>query len=262
MGVWNDYDAQMEVLGKTYRERTLKEAKRSINYKLPQSLSYKTVTINGVEQKVSILSRSKLNEKKICAMPDEHLTHGGLVDFAGNKWLVTEIDADNELYEHGVMQQCNHLLKWIDKLGRIIEKWCIVEDGTNYLVGEKESNIITVGDSRIAITIPKDNDTITLGRGKRFLIDDTDSQEVLAYQITKSNRLYNNYNDNGIFRFILRETNMTDNDNKELRIADYYNYRSRKTIGKEHTDKDMSYEEVLENPTGEPTIDTDKGVWL
>lgn len=262
MGVWENYDTQMEILGKTRRERTLKNAKRSIDYKLPQSLSYKSVLIDSVEQQVAILSRTTLSEKKICALPDEHLIHGGLVDFAGHKWIITEIDADDELYEHGLMKQCNHLLKWIDRSGKIIEKWCIVEDGTTYLIGEKEGSLMTVGDSRVAVTLPKDEDTITLGRGKRFLIDDINSQEVLAYQITKSNRMYNNYNNKGVFRFILRETNMTDNDNKELRIADYYNYHSKKTIGKEHEDKEMSYEEVLENPIGEPTTDIDKGVWL
>ena len=81
---------------------------------------------------------------------------------------------------------------------------------------------MSVGDARIAVTVPKDSDTVNLKRGNRFLIDDVDTNEVLAYQITKPNRLYNIFNNKGIFRYILKEVNPTDNDNLELRVADYY----------------------------------------
>jgi hypothetical protein len=80
---------------------------------------------------------------------------------------------------------------------------------------------MTTGDARISITIPKDSDTVKLNRGRRFLIDDPHTNNVLAYQITKPNRLFNVFNNNGVFRFILSEVNVTDNDNLELRVADY-----------------------------------------
>lgn len=222
MSVWDTYNARLVVNGNTRRENALARTQGYINRKLSSSLSYQPITINNVSQKVSIVDTEELNIKTICALPGESLLHGGIVDWEENKWLITEIDAHNEVYEKGTMQQCNHLLRWRDISGNIIEKWSIVEDGTKYLIGEKQEDIMSVGDARIAVTVPKDSDTVNLKRGNRFLIDDVDTSEVLAYQITKPNRLYNIFNNNGIFRYILKEVNPTDNDNLELRVADYY----------------------------------------
>lgn len=223
MGSWENYASRIEPNGSTQREYIKKLTADRINYKIKNSLSYKSVLINGRKQNVAIINKSELNEKKICSLPNEHLIHGGLVDWSNCKWLITELDSHNELYETGIMQQCNYPLKWVNNNGEIIEKWCIVEDGTKYLIGEKVSDIMAIGDARIAITIGKDSDTIELSRGKRFLVDDLDSGSPLAYQITKPNKLYNIYSDEGVFRFILNEVNLTDNDNTELMIADYYN---------------------------------------
>lgn len=222
MSVWDTYNARLVVNGNTRRENALVRTQGYINRKLSSSLSYQPITINNVSQKVSIVDTEELNIKTICALPGESLLHGGIVDWEENKWLITEIDAHNEVYEKGTMQQCNHLLRWRDLSGNIIEKWSIVEDGTKYLIGEKQEDIMSVGDARIAVTVPKDSDTVNLKRGNRFLIDDVDTSEVLAYQITKPNRLYNIFNNKGIFRYILKEVNPTDNDNLELRVADYY----------------------------------------
>lgn len=222
MSVWDTYNARLVINGNTRRENALARTQGYINRKLSSSLSYQPITINNVSQKVSIVDTEELNIKTICALPGESLLHGGIVDWEENKWLITEIDAHNEVYEKGTMQQCNHLLRWRDLSGNIIEKWSIVEDGTKYLIGEKQEDIMSVGDARIAVTVPKDSDTVNLKRGNRFLIDDVDTSEVLAYQITKPNRLYNIFNNKGIFRYILKEVNPTDNDNLELRVADYY----------------------------------------
>ena len=81
--------------------------------------------------------QEELAIKKICLLPGDVLPHGGLVDYADNKWLITEVDASNEVYHSGMMQQCNHIIRWIDRNGDLIEKWSIIEDGTKYLIGER-----------------------------------------------------------------------------------------------------------------------------
>lgn len=81
---------------------------------------------------------------------------------------------------------------------------------------------MTIGDSRLALTIAKDDGTRQFKRGMRFLIDDPDSAEILAYEITKSNRMFNLFNGVGVYRFILREVTLTSDDNLELQVADYY----------------------------------------
>ena len=223
------------------------------------------VEINGAKQLVVIEHyRNEYSYKKIIALPGDHLKHGGIVDFADNKWLITELDANNEIYERGIMRQCNHILRWIGKDGTLHEKWCIVEDGTKYLIGEKEKEMMTIGDGRIALTIGKDDETTELCRGLRFLIDDEDSEFVTAYQITKSNKLYNVYNGDGVFRFILNEVQLQSGDNKELRIADYDNWKPTTPMPGDHIDSEATIAEIVSAATTEaatPPDDNKKG-WL
>ena len=135
---------------------------------------------------------------------------------------------------------------------------------TTDLIGERTRELLTIGDARIAVTVGKDEDTIELERGLRFLIDDTDSEAVLAYQITKPNKLFNVYNGKGVFRFILNEVQLTDDDNKELRIADYYHWRPHMDLDSDHVDSDYTVAEIVAagNEAAAVTPDDNKEVWL
>lgn len=262
MGAWDTYKARMEVNGTTRRDRALKHTQGYISNKLLNSLSCHSVLINGVQQTVSIINQKEsMTIKRICALPNEPLEHGGVVDFADSKWLITEIDANDEVYASGIMRRCNYLLKWLNREGKVIEKWCVVEDGTKYLIGEKAEDMMSIGDARIAITISKDDDTIELRRGMRFLVDDMDSSAVLAYQITKPNKLFNIYDGKGVFRFILNEVNLTDDDNVEQRIADFYNWKPYQPLDNEHQDTDVTAEEIVDSAKPVDN-DDEKKVWL
>lgn len=264
MNPWADYNARMTCAGDTRRDTRVTRAQDWISRKAPSSPGFHEVKINGQNQYITVRHQEEMSLKRICAMPGEHLTHGGLVEFADNIWLITEIDPDNEVYERGLMQRCNHQLKWINKSGKLIEKWCIVEDGTKYLIGEKAAQLMSIGDARIAVTVGKDEDTIELDRGMRFLIDDLDVENPLAYQITKPNRFFNQYNGEGIFRYILNEVNVTVNDDTELRIADFLSWKPEKETDSDHRNTDNTVEEIVEQAYAESEeIPGDfKEVWL
>ena len=157
-------------------------------------------------------------------MPDDDLTHGSLIYWMDNYWLITERDANTTIYTRAKMIQCNHLLKWVSDDNVICEQWCIIEDGTKYLTGEFEDRnfIVTRGDSRISMTIARNPETVKMNRLHRFIIDDTQSARPLAYQLTKPLKLGWSYNNQGAYKFVLQEVTTTDNDNLELGIADYY----------------------------------------
>lgn len=264
MSAWDRYEAYRDALGRSKREMWIQHTRTNVARKMLESPSCYDVQINDVEQTVLVISTAEFDQKKIISLPGEHLEHGGLVTWMGNKWLITELDADGQIYDRGIMQQCNHILRWISKDGTLKEKWCHVIDGTKYLIGEKASQLITIGDARIAVTIGKDSDTIELARGLRFLIDDTDSEAVLAYQITKPNKLFNVFNGKGVFRFILNEVQLTDNDNKELRIADYYNWHPEMATDSDHVDSDYTVAQIVSaaQEAAAETPDDDKEVWL
>lgn len=264
MSGWDLYTNYREARGRTKREMWVQHTRANVARKMLDSPSCREVQINGVDQTVCIVHTAEFGQKKIYSIPGEHLEHGGLVSFANNKWLITEMDADNIIYDKGIMQQCNHILRWIGKDGTLKEKWCYVVDGTKYLIGEKTKEFMSIGDARIAVTVGKDEDTIELERGLRFLIDDTDSESVLAYQITKPNKMFNVFNGKGVFRFILNEVQLTADDNKQLRIADYSKWKPSMALDSDHVDSEYTVAEIVSMATEEASIppDDEKEVWL
>ena len=251
MSVWNTYEARFNAPvydeSDPKRYAALDHAQSRMQRKITASLSYQNVKVDGKDRRLSIADdASNYNTKKIFSMPGEDLPHGSIVHWNDAIWLVTEVSVKNDIYTKGKMRQCNYYLKWIDDKGNIIGRWCVVEDGTKYLIGERQEDIIAVGDARMAVTIGKDKDTNKLKRGMRFLIDDMDSEDVLAYQITKPNKLFNVYNGRGVFRFIMNEDTVKDVDNIELRIADYYNWKPKPDALKPYPKVDSTFEDIAD----------------
>lgn len=231
MSIWDSYQSRLNTRGETRREAVLQKEKNFLLRKLPDHLSYHTAIIDGEEREVAIINSDNFEIKTIISMPGEDITGGSLVEWMDNKWIVTAKDANNEVYTKATMTQCNYLVRWIADDGEIVERWCIIADGTKYLVGETVSqyndNGMSLGDTRISMTIPRDPYTLKLSRDNRFLIDDYDSENVLAYRITKPFKIGGVYNGEGAITFVLIEVNTEDDDNLDLHIADYYKHFPR-----------------------------------
>lgn len=224
MNPWNIYESRTQ--NKVSRRDTILQREKSyLSRKIPNSLSYHSLTIDGESRNMAVINSDNLNIKRLCTMPGEDLPNGGLVRWSDNYWIIIERDPNNEVYTRGIMKQCNYLLRWIDN-GEIIERWCIVEDGTKYLTGEygDRNYIVTRGDSRVSVTLPRDKYTVRLGRDNRFLIDDPDAGTILAYRLTKPFKVGGVYNGTGAMIFVLAECNTEDTDNFEKMVANYYDY--------------------------------------
>lgn len=263
MGIWDSYFERVSDVG-SYREAAIEDAKMQISITAPESPSFHEIKMNGRTIHATITKGQTISEKRISAIPNERLIHGGIVEFAGGHWLITELDADNEIYDRGTMIRCNHILRWIGEDGELKQKWCYIEDGTKYLIGEHAELKMSVGDSRIALTIGKDSDTIALKRGMRFLIDDVDSEDVIAYQITKANRLFNIYEGEGVYRFILKEVQLTQHDNIQMRIADYSNWEPPTENDSAHVDSDSSVSDIVSDAIKESgsAPEDNEGGWI
>ena len=233
MDVWNSYQSRLAARGGTVRDVRLNRERGFLGRKLPNHLSYHRVLMDGAERQVAIINSDNLNQKTVCSMPGEEILCGAMVQWAGNHWLVTEVDANNEVYTKAIMLQCNYPLRWIAGDGNIIERWCIIDDSTKYLTGETVSsyneNGMVLGDTRMTMTIARDEYTVQFTRENRFLIDDFDSHTVLAYRLSKPFKVGGVYNGHGALRLVLTEVNTEKDDNLELHIADYYKRFPRKT---------------------------------
>lgn len=244
MGAWDTYEHRITIRGSSKRGNALRREIHALNAKEKDSLSFHTVDIDGDVRDVMIINSDNLEEKTIISKPQEDLYEGMLVDWMDNFWLITERDANSEVYTKAKMIQCNYLLKWVSDDDVIHEQWCVIEDGTKYLNGilEDRNFIITRGDSRIAMTIARNEYTKKFGRKNRFIIDEPDSDFKIAYELSKPLKVGHTYNDKGIYKFVLQEVQTTKDDNIELSIADYYKHFPSETS--------MTQVDDMEMPTG------------
>lgn len=130
---WDKFRSRMEVNGKSQREASLNREKEYIRRKIRNTLSFHEAVVDGVEQELAIINTDNMDTKTVIAMPDEDIRHGAIVEWMGEHWIVTAKDYNTEVYAKAKMRQCNYLLRWVD-VGEdgpeIIERWCIIEDGT------------------------------------------------------------------------------------------------------------------------------------
>lgn len=126
------------------------------------------------------------------------------------------------------------------------------------LTGEYEDRnfVVTRGDSRIAMTIARNSMTSRFGRDDRFLIDDKNSETKIAYYLTKPLKIGSVYNDEGVYKFVLQETQTTDNDNQQMGIADYYKHFPKKPNNNSQNNSQNS-----SNSSG-GSDDTERKVWI
>ena len=279
MSAWDNYAARISAKGGTRRGAALLREKRTLINKIPNNLSYQTVTVydkdhgynidrekiaaGAFEQNIAVINSDNLNEKYVFSIPGEDIRHGDLIYWMDNYWLVTERDANTTVYTRGIMVQCNHLLKWVSDENIVCEQWCIIEDGTKYLTGEYEDRnfIAARGDSRIAMTIARNDQTLKFTRDNRFLIDDPDSPRKLAYVLSKPLKLGWSFNQQGCYKFVLQEVNSTDNDELNRGIADFYKHFPKEIS----TEPEYNGGAATGNTGGTTTPDesTDgRGVWL
>lgn len=226
MEAWDTYVSRMATHGVTKRDASLIRERRHLNNKLPDSLSYHPIIIDGADRKMAVIDSDDFDIKHLRSMPGEDIRFGAYAEYFNQKWIVIEKDYSNELYTKAKMRQCNYLLKWVAEDETIQERWCIIDDGTKALTGEYSDRqyIVTRGDSRLALTIPKDNYTSKLDRNVRFIIDADDTDDHMAFRLTKPIRVGATFGDDGIYAFELTECNTEDGDNFELRIANYYDH--------------------------------------
>lgn len=228
---WEVYLDRIRAKGGTLRGTALRREQVVLADKAVNSLSFHTLTIDGVERNMTVINTDNLDTKRLVSLPGEDIHHGGIVEWMDNHWLITEKDANNEVYTRAVMRQCNYLIRWVNTDKEVVERWCIVEDGTKYLTGEFGDRhfVLNRGDARAYLYLPRDSETIRLNRQNRFLVDDYGSPNVLAYRLTKPFKLGGSYNQNGILSFVITECNTEDTDDLEHHIANYYQYFPRET---------------------------------
>jgi hypothetical protein len=221
---WELYDKLVTADGETLRDRNIERSKRDYQSSSADSLSRKTVEINGEERDVLIESGSTLHIKTMTSMPNEQFFAGDYVLWENVYWLVSDMDRECAVYYRGTIRECNRLLRWQDDDGNIIERWCATDEKASYTQGLTYNSVIDRVKTVYTLFLPLDSDTMKIRRYHRFIMD-VDLEDPDTYVVTNRNVISAVYDPDlvhGVIRLVLSQDERSqDNDNLNLQIADY-----------------------------------------
>lgn len=222
------YTEHLKRIGATGRDRQINMIKRDLSRLAPDSAAYKTIVVNGKEQKVIMRSTDNYYTKELICMPDENVPLGSYVDFVNAKWIVHERDFDDEVYGKSRMRMCNSVLKWKAKDGTVYSYKGYADDATKYSEGTEGTRYLRVGEFQLKIIIPVDEITSCITRDMRFLIDaDKYIPSIVAagdtpyaFRVTRRNIVTGVYRDEGYVEITLVEDSFINGkDDAENMIA-------------------------------------------
>lgn len=217
------YTARINLHGTTQRERMVNRTKANLQNKVVDSLSYKTIKLNGIETQLVINEGTQPYYKEFESMPGQEINIGDYIEWANSWWLVTTCDYDDELYRNGKLQQCNYLLKWQNELGEIIERQAVILSASKYNDGLAETNVISLGSDKLSINIPLDAEALKLKKSmaQKFFIDNN-KEDPTAYLLANTGNVADTYNGHGITHWIVEECAYTaSEDDLKYGVCDY-----------------------------------------
>lgn len=172
--------------------------------------SYFKVLINNSERDVHVVTDNQGKYKILCK-PNEIINVGDYVTWNNKHFLCTSINEDDSVQSSGLIQLCNHTIKWIDNANTLIQKPCIVSAKTLYTTGVRDEKVIEIPNGMVGIQLPYDEDTKNLNREQGFVFNKT------KYKIT----FYNEVEFDGLIILLCSEIGFnTSVDDMENEIAD------------------------------------------
>ena len=196
-------------------ETTFSDTALLFNYSLSESKEIKCV-IQG-----NIANTQLKSMERTILVPIGTLHSGDYIFFEDEYWIVDGRPGNNKSYEKATLKECQYKLRWQKDDGTIIERWVYLTSSSKYDVGENGNNTIVLTSNNYLITIPNDEDSMTLD-GKRVFIDLSDIPEKV-FKITRNDDvLFAHGSHGGTLNLIADKVELNkETDNQELRLCDY-----------------------------------------
>jgi hypothetical protein len=140
----------------TSKQRQVNQIKSDILSDFDDTPSFEQVDINGAFREVHIVTDKKDN-KVMLSKPDENFCVGDVVSWYSNKFLVVDIDENQQIQTKGTIQLCNNTIKFYDQNHIICEIPCIISKNIN--LSNEENRYLTTIDNEFYLTLPNNSTT-------------------------------------------------------------------------------------------------------
>lgn len=154
----------------TQKQAQINSLRKKLSRHFKQTINWEQVEINGVSQELLVMKSTSVTVKKIEARPGEVLRLGALIKWHGVYWLVTQLDADDQIQDAGMMTQCNTILRWQLPDLSVAVTYAVTEDATKYGTGVSDNDLMRIGEFALKAKIPMNTQTLKIRRDQRFLI--------------------------------------------------------------------------------------------
>jgi hypothetical protein len=172
---WTDYQSRR---GKDRKALYTDDMKNIISTEFKDSTSYHLVKINDIDTDVRIVDENAIekqpNKKRMLSLPDETFNIGDIVIWNSENWLVTNIDADKNLYTKGTIEKCNNTLKFYNKTGLLwveADTPCIITTPFKTGLGILEDKFVSSAKEEYEVQIPASINTNIIDIGHRFIVN-------------------------------------------------------------------------------------------
>jgi hypothetical protein len=191
------------------------------NYDLSECTAFRAIIQNNTgDTALQTMSRQMLAPIGTCKA-------GYYIKYKDRYWLITGLVDNNGIYEKAVLVICNYLLSWINRDGKIIQRWVNATSASQYNNGETGMKYYFVRSDQLMIFTPDDDECLLLDTDERFIIDkrckiyernipkdrlvDT-SNPVVVYKLTRSDTVLYDYQDSGHSAFMAYQDEQQEND--------------------------------------------------
>lgn len=168
---------------------------------------------------------------KFQTMFDSPVNVGDIIydSIADEYFICTESANINDIHWQGKFTLCNWILRWQDKNGDILEYPCNDINSTQYNSGEQSNKVFTIGSSQHMITLPFDENTVSLKSPQRFFLD-KDNVNPTSYVVSQNDTTSYNFGKKGLVKVTVTEcASNNDTDRIDLGICDYFEKDDIKT---------------------------------
>lgn len=191
------------------------------NYDLSECKKSRAIILNKTQDtKLKSLTRNIL-------LPIGSCVAGNYIKYDDRYWIVVGFVDNNKIYEKAIVVLCNYLLSWVNREGKIIQRWVSVSSASQYNNGESGMKYYFVRSDQLLIVTPDDEECLLLSTGQRFIIDrrcrvyegkfdetvtaDT-SNPVMTYEVTRLDTVLYSYQDSGHSEFMCTQDEQHQTD--------------------------------------------------
>lgn len=229
---WSLYNSRINARGANARERQISRSRYLFEKYLPSDPSYK--------ENVEIINKGfinlRMNEYTLAddttpqmeiqallpsSVNDPTFVLGDVFRYSDGYWLCIQSENFHDIYRRGKVEECNYLLRWQDK-DTLELKSCWSSIRRPYSSGVNDNKVISVGAGKYQIKMPQNSDTVKFCVDQRFLINLAGDRPI-PYKIIDFDDVSSHYvsRNEGFLVIILQQCELTEDDNRELMIANY-----------------------------------------